>query len=822
MADADTHNANSSDHEPPERFDGLCTVTMQGGGVFGISLLGQLQAIEEAQEEGWLRPMVYAGASAGGLLAALRWAGFAPTKIREKLKELTRRGRLAELFGPSKDQPRAWSANSGLVKFWTGIVLSLWTMNAYVRWGILALIIIALVLVSICCPYGHWIIGALVMLVILLAAWTWRTFATARQNGGLYALGGFTDQLDEWFRECLEEDLAHAFGLPKSGESERNADEDDQVAFLGRLLNEISLPLPRSDRFDTIRAIFKHQQIELAPGNFDDHRPRFLDFDVARHSIDDHPAYPALILSVTNLATQSSLFIDSYRGAFEQIPVADAVRATIAFPGFFQPAELRIPRDSRRRHDNAFIDDLVTADSLAQTKAAAKIQAGAERCVDGGVLANFPLWALDDYLRQTLYGHSMDLVPERVRFKTDNGEGERIREQLVPQPKSNKVEIRTISDGESYAPLRLFGYRPLVHIGLSLKPVSPNPVAPMAGQILNIIFMGARTFWERRAIRSGCRTLLIEQDPNDAGWPHHFLAFGKLNKCHIDHMFNRGHTCARQQLEDRKAGWDLPKIDKGVRIARTGSETSIADVLTRAARQASIFAQATIAEAGLADPPNIVADASFRLLHGTRLRWIANQCSDPSFAVPRASDHDDISKAHGQGHWARSYVTRRALLVRRAHEGQTDDDDPHNTAVARIILPIVDRSEIKRGEFGARLTSLSSVDEMPLIFTFSETREVVVFGTLVIDIHLLRHCCYEAADDVWKAIYHKVLASLPSSLHALSADAETLSALLTQSYCPTNALTSGRPDPTPHPDADPSTVVFRKAERITLRKFWNR
>src|SRR5262249_51174766 len=57
----------------PERmeFDRLATVTIQGGGVYGLSLLGQLQALVKMR----MQPVALAGTSAGAIVATLYWAG---------------------------------------------------------------------------------------------------------------------------------------------------------------------------------------------------------------------------------------------------------------------------------------------------------------------------------------------------------------------------------------------------------------------------------------------------------------------------------------------------------------------------------------------------------------------------------------------------------------------------------------------------------------------------------------------------------------------------------------------------------------------------
>jgi predicted acylesterase/phospholipase RssA len=60
-------------------------VTIQGGGVFGLSLLGQLKAVFEHGPD----PIAWAGTSAGALIATLVWGKLNPEQIQSKFEELT-------------------------------------------------------------------------------------------------------------------------------------------------------------------------------------------------------------------------------------------------------------------------------------------------------------------------------------------------------------------------------------------------------------------------------------------------------------------------------------------------------------------------------------------------------------------------------------------------------------------------------------------------------------------------------------------------------------------------------------------------------------
>ncbi len=69
---------------PVTHFDRYATITIQGGGIYGLNLLGQLAWLVDDLE---IIPLGLAGNSAGAIIATLYWAGLSPESIKEKLKE---------------------------------------------------------------------------------------------------------------------------------------------------------------------------------------------------------------------------------------------------------------------------------------------------------------------------------------------------------------------------------------------------------------------------------------------------------------------------------------------------------------------------------------------------------------------------------------------------------------------------------------------------------------------------------------------------------------------------------------------------------------
>ena len=72
-------------------------ITIQGGGIYGLNLLGQLSYLTEQLK---IIPVAVAGNSAGSIVATLFWAGYTPWEIREVFAEMATQRQLANLVGP--------------------------------------------------------------------------------------------------------------------------------------------------------------------------------------------------------------------------------------------------------------------------------------------------------------------------------------------------------------------------------------------------------------------------------------------------------------------------------------------------------------------------------------------------------------------------------------------------------------------------------------------------------------------------------------------------------------------------------------------------
>lgn len=80
-------------------FPRTLVVTIQGGGVYGLGLLGQLRAAESRLKAN--RILALAGSSAGAIIATLRWCGWTTDQIEDKLKYVADSVGVDTLLGPS-------------------------------------------------------------------------------------------------------------------------------------------------------------------------------------------------------------------------------------------------------------------------------------------------------------------------------------------------------------------------------------------------------------------------------------------------------------------------------------------------------------------------------------------------------------------------------------------------------------------------------------------------------------------------------------------------------------------------------------------------
>jgi len=275
-------------------FDQNAVVTIQGGGVYGLSLLGQLQAVLDAD----IQPVALAGTSAGAIVATLYWAGLEPDQVRDHFVELSRvQNGLVNLVGPF----------DGSLAY-----------QSFQNWGRRL--------------SGYF-------------AWFRRLF---RSNGE----GERESAWRTWLKHCYMLP-AYLYGLPIwLGPGFRFVQDLQQIGgivarrgiFSGRNFEKEIDRLLR-------RAIDQAKLIAPAPP-LDEPNGRLLTFGDFRALGDVRGLpFPPLFLAATNLRSRKLDLFDSTNRTYDFVPVARAVRASAGFPFFFQPVEVEYPN-----HDASYID----------------------------------------------------------------------------------------------------------------------------------------------------------------------------------------------------------------------------------------------------------------------------------------------------------------------------------------------------------------------------------------------------------------------------------------------------------------------------------
>ncbi len=281
----------------PDEFDRNAVIAIQGGGVYGLGLLGQLSALVERQK---IEPLALSGTSAGAILATLYWAGLTPKQIRDRFLELAVDGpgspggreTLIDLLGPFEPAGRPFDfarfrALAGRIERLSGESRA--GRDARTGGGVAA-------------RAGRWSRACLDLLGVFLAVWP------HRKHHGLFSGARMERAVDGWIRS-----------------SPRLRSYQD------------SLP---SERLLTFGQISRLQR---------------------DHPEDEDLYYPPLILTATNLTTRKLVLINSFDDAFADVPIARAVRASAGFPLFFRPVAMTCRAESGGMEAGWYVDGGVIA-----------------------------------------------------------------------------------------------------------------------------------------------------------------------------------------------------------------------------------------------------------------------------------------------------------------------------------------------------------------------------------------------------------------------------------------------------------------------------
>ncbi|WP_435009667.1 patatin-like phospholipase family protein [Tundrisphaera lichenicola] len=279
----------------PDEFDRNAVIAIQGGGVYGLGLLGQLSAVIDRHK---IKPLAYSGTSAGAIIATLAWAGLTPKGIRDRFIALAveesgpksgRKETLTDLLGPFGPGRRPFDF-ARFQRLTVRVEALLGRIEGY--------------------PAPPDLSPGLGRFRRTLA----RPFRAVRRMAGSagWSLGAFADAA-----RIVREIRPHwkNRGLFTGERLERTI--DDWIRSSPMLAGYRSdLPEGGLLTFGQIRQFQRE------------------------HADDPSIYFPPLILTATNLTTRKLVLINSFDDRFADLPIARAVRASAGFPLFFRPVAL--------------------------------------------------------------------------------------------------------------------------------------------------------------------------------------------------------------------------------------------------------------------------------------------------------------------------------------------------------------------------------------------------------------------------------------------------------------------------------------------------
>lgn len=347
----------------PSQFPRAAVVTIQGGGIYGMNLLGQLRAVYNDHR---IDPIALAGNSAGAILATLLWAGLTPDQILKRFLDLakSRDGDvtdLTRLLGPSRaagaaPRPFPYSKFIGVFDWLNGLVgatperprpVADLLRGLSFMVGALGLLALALLLAPALAgrlPAWHWRLIQAINVGLLIA------FLVASVSLGWLAI----------VRPVFLLDVAWFVGRKGAFDGEHLMDVLDGWVREAILLRDPRVGLPdwRRLRFRDLMDLMRHDIEAAARGDGAAPAPsRFY--------------FPPLFLTATNLTTMKLEILNSFEERYQDVEVAAAARASAGFPGVFRPLPIR-----GRPRGGWF--------------------------VDGGVVSNFPAWVFADDFRRLM------------------------------------------------------------------------------------------------------------------------------------------------------------------------------------------------------------------------------------------------------------------------------------------------------------------------------------------------------------------------------------------------------------------------------------
>lgn len=661
----------------PKKFDSLCTVTIQGGGIYGFGLLGQLAAVEKTN----LTPIAYAGTSAGALIATLAWAGYPSQKIKDVFKDWCDKGEIVSLIGPFPPEAEDVAKPDAVREAARTLPRLLTELSGNGS-------------------KKGWISSKLLPLYTkprdLFRIWRiYNGLKKSIRSRGLFRVDKLREKID--------------------------------ILLLDRL-NELRSNLNMND---------------LAK----DHRPTFRDFFEVTYQNDTSSFQPALFLTATNLCRFDVEIIDSLSSAHADSIISDVVRASIAYPVAFKPQELQIWRDTKSglpANRKSYYDDTARLDT--------------EVFIDGGVIANFPVWALTKRLRKALYGHDESGIDNILVGD----------EQYGNSPDSPVEESVWELKGDLASPLRMLAHRPMIHIGLQLltdaefarhpntlksdSPFSPGFFSEKTeGQLadandyykslIDVIVSGSRS-------RLESHLNIASQDPHsprlyetlhsyrNVGWEYGLLDVHRLQSLDLDRMFDNGYRAGVDSFKEMD--FSIPPDSEQFYVDFELSRTSIQKILKRSVHFSAVFLNKFFQTNN--DSPNNLR-ATVYVAIGSFL-WRTH--TDPGNNYEESSPlRADFSNSYVGFAFTSRTPTMFSHVLRRTYELTTSTKlFPEVPAfkdgalpTVSFVVPIVDRSDMGASDLFS-VTDHGHAAQKLGFYPFGKRYNGAFFGTLVVDAHV--------------------------------------------------------------------------------------
>jgi predicted acylesterase/phospholipase RssA len=352
----------------PDEFDRLAVVTIQGGGVYGLNMLGQLAAVID---DYGITPLAYAGTSAGAVVAALSWAGYSPKEIRSLFVKLAVDGTgskdaslasgaprtVVDLLGPIETGRDRFEYGdfrrlAELAERSAGWIGSTLDPGATPSEGARSSKLLPNLVLG----------GSLLTFVIVMGMstlWDGSVRSWVFCAGALFAIGsGWAFGMWQGLHRFLL--LARTFW---------------KAARHVRSLGYLKRGFFSGDNFEGFidRCLKDSPRFRAYSGDLGDASLTFgwVDRLVEEREDEDLEKIVPLILTATNITTRELILIRSFDDRFHPLSVAKAVRASAGFPVFFRPVDLRC-------------------------------QGFEGWYVDGGMISNFPAWVFSRELRRSM------------------------------------------------------------------------------------------------------------------------------------------------------------------------------------------------------------------------------------------------------------------------------------------------------------------------------------------------------------------------------------------------------------------------------------